>query len=344
MIRSRFLLAGWLFTSLLAAPLAARDVFVDNRNGNDRNVGTTNTNSSLGGGPCRTIARALQVADEGDRIIIANTGDPYRESLTLFGRRNSGTPEHRFEIIGNGATLDGSVPVDPRGWQYVDNDVFRLTPTRTSYQQLFLDGVPLPRVPLDNNVLRAPKLRPFHWCVFERQIYLSMKQPTEDDLRYAAESGDELLQKVYTQEPWKYSPGAYNFSLAGLPVGITLYDVRNVVIADLFVQGYQLDGINAHDKAFSVELLGVTTRGNGRSGISVGGASQVKIAESASRYNGAAQIRTEGFSHTFISQSEVLNDTAPPLLREGGEVTIDGLQVDQEVLKNDILPPANGNM
>jgi hypothetical protein len=323
-----------------ALPLAAREIFVDNTTGNDRNIGTSATNSSLGGGPCRSITRALAVAQESDQIVVANTGVPYRESLTLFGMRNSGSPKFPFVIIGNGAVLDGSVPVNPRGWQYFDNDIFRLTPTRTSYQQLFLEGVPLQRVHLDNNNLQLPTLRPFQWCMFERQIYLCMKQPTEDDLAFAASTGDEFLQQLYTREPWKYSPGEYDFSIAGLPVGITLYDVRNVVITDLFVQGYQLDGINAHDKAFAVELLGVTTRGNGRSGISIGGASRVKIAESSSRYNGAAQIRTEGFSHTIIVDSELLGATAPPLVREGGDVTINGLIVDQTELKNDVLPPA----
>lgn len=323
-----------------AQPLAAREIFVDNTTGNDRNIGTSSTNSSLGGGPCRSIARAIAVAQESDHIVVTNTGVPYRESLTLFGMRNSGSPKYPFVIIGNGAVLDGSVPVNPRGWQFFENDVFRLTPTRTSYQQLFLEGVPLPRVHVDNNNLQLPKLRPFEWCIFERQIYLGMQQPSDEDLAFAADSGDEFLQELYARKPWKHSPGEYDFSIAGLPVGITLYDVRNLVITDLFVQGYQLDGINAHDKAFAVELLGVTTRGNGRSGISIGGASRVKIAESASRYNGAAQIRTEGFSHTMIVDSELLSATAPPLVRDGGEVTINGLIVDQTELKNDVLPPA----
>ena len=121
MLRSGLLLAFLAVEILSAAPLAARDVYVDNVNGNDRNIGSTNTNTSLGGGPCRTIARALKVAQEGDRIVVANTGEPYRESLTLFGLRNSGTPQKPFVILGNGAELDGAVRVDPRGWQYVDN-------------------------------------------------------------------------------------------------------------------------------------------------------------------------------------------------------------------------------
>ena len=52
-----------------------------------------------------------------------------------------------------------------------------------------------------------------------------------------------------------------------MPVGITLYKVRDVAIGDLTVQGFQLDGINAFDGAFDIQLSGVTCRGNGRSGI-----------------------------------------------------------------------------
>ena len=57
MLRSRLLLALLSVAVLSASPLAARDVFVDNLNGNDRNIGTSDTNSSLGGGPCRTTRR-----------------------------------------------------------------------------------------------------------------------------------------------------------------------------------------------------------------------------------------------------------------------------------------------
>lgn len=65
--------------------------------------------------------------------------------------------------------------------------------------------------------------------------------------------------------------------MASQTVGITLYQVLNVEIQDLVVQGYQLDGVNAHDSAFNVKLVGLTCRGNGRSGISIGGALRVEL-------------------------------------------------------------------
>src|SRR5687768_14912613 len=76
----------------LAGPAAlGRDVFVDNIGGDDRFEG--GSPQSMGGnGPCRTISRALRAADKGDRIIVANTGMPYSECVSLWGGRNSGYP------------------------------------------------------------------------------------------------------------------------------------------------------------------------------------------------------------------------------------------------------------
>jgi hypothetical protein len=96
-----------------------------------------------------------------------------------------------------------------------------------------------------------------------------------------------------------------------------------VRIRDLIVQGFQRDGINAHDGAYQVAIRNVTCRGNGRSGISVGGASQVEIDGCLIAANGSAQVRTEGFSHTRITRSQLPDKTAPALLRLGGKVQWD---------------------
>ena len=82
------------------------------------------------------------------------------------------------------------------------------------------------------------------------------------------------------------------------------------------------DGINAHDNVFGATVLGVVARGNGRSGISVGGASRVTIEASLVGNNGTAQIRTEGFSETKLKNNDLINDdpNAPALVSEGGKV------------------------
>jgi hypothetical protein len=101
-----------------------------------------------------------------------------------------------------------------------------------------------------------------------------------------------------------------------------------VEIGDLTVQGYQLDGINAVDGAFDVLLSGVTCRGNGRSGLSVGGSSRVFVTGGVLGDNGSSQLRTEGYSHTTVEGTQLIPNTAPAISRQGGEITIEGQGAD----------------
>ncbi len=86
------------------------------------------------------------------------------------------------------------------------------------------------------------------------------------------------------------------------------------------IQGFQLDGVNAHDGVRETTLSALNCRGNGRSGISVGGASRVRIDACLVGNNGTAQVRTEGFSHTQLIGCDLLDNTAPRIVREGGRV------------------------
>ena len=104
-------------------------------------------------------------------------------------------------------------------------------------------------------------------------------------------------------------PDEYPLFYAAQTVGITLYEVHDVIIRDLTVQGFQLDGINAHDCAKDCQLIGVIARGNGRAGIAVGGASNVRIKSCLLSDNGDEQILTDGPSTTSIEQSDI--DSAP---------------------------------
>jgi hypothetical protein len=280
-----------------AASSRARDIFVDNVAGDDRSDGALASTGAGGSGPIRTIACALRKAQKSDRIILAATGQPYRESITLQAGRHSGIVGHPFEIVGNGAVLEGAGPVPANAWEHAHGGVFRFTPRRMSYQLLFLDGKPADRVAVTRSTLNLPELKPLQWCLFERQLY------------FHPEAGR--------------LPDSYDVQYAVLPVGITLYEVRNVVIRDLIIQGFQLDGVNAHDSAFDITLQSVTCRGNARSGISICGASRVRIENSLCGTNGVAQVRTEGYSHTRIVNCELLDDTAPALKNEGGTVTSD---------------------
>ena len=126
------------------APADARDIFVSNTAGDDRFTGSSPRSVGEGGGPVRTIGKAIRVAGPGDRVVLDNSGRPYHESITLEGVRNSGSLLGRFTLAGNGATLDGSAPVPPRAWENYRGPVFRFRPPRSENQQLFLDDRPAP--------------------------------------------------------------------------------------------------------------------------------------------------------------------------------------------------------
>jgi hypothetical protein len=287
--------------SCLATIAEARDIFVDNLAGEDRFSGLAKTTDGDSSGPVRTIGRALQLTRRSDRIVLAKTARPYRGSITLQGIGNSGYRDQPFTIQGNGAMLDGSVPVRPEAWQHVKGEVFRFRPRRLGHHQLFADGLPMVRrrVQADGKI---PDLQPLEWCLTRTHAY-------------------------FCTEPNK-SPRDYEMTHSGHSVGITLYAVDHVVISDLIVQGFQLDGINAHDRARDVSLIGVSSRGNGRSGVSVGGASQVTVQACTLHENGSAQLRTEGQSQTHVRLSTLQPESAPRWHVVGGRLWVDGKQVE----------------
>ena len=236
-----------IFCGLAFAAASARadDLFVDNVHGDDARNGRDRVLNADLKGPVRSLARGLELARPGDRIVMADTGVPYRESVTVSGGRNNGLGSQPFVIEGNGAVLEGSDLVPPKAWEHFHGDLFRFRPPRCAFAQLFLHGPPVDRRYLDNTAGRLPNLAPHEWCLADGWIYFRV--------------GEREL------------PDEYPLSYAKLTVGITLYVVHDVVIRDLTVQGFQLDGINAHDFAKDCQLIGVIARGNGRAGIAVGG-------------------------------------------------------------------------
>ncbi len=249
----------------------------------------------------RTIAKALHRAQSGDRIVLASTGQPYRESVSLVGGRHSGTPSKPFVIAGNGAVLDGSAAVPSWAWENYRGGVFRFAPPHVEFQQLFLNGRPAKRVEDNPAADGPPKLAPLEWCLHRGFIYFRV-----EELRL---------------------PDEYGITYAEKEVGVTLYRVKWVAIEDLTVQGFQRDGINAFNSDVQVSLIRLTCRGNGRSGITVGGASLVDIDTCLIGDNGKAQLWTLPWSETYIRSSELLSNTAPAWVDGGGRVLLDGKPV-----------------
>lgn len=281
---------------LMAETARARNLYVNNLAGDDLHDGRAPAADTQDHGPFRTIGRAMKMARKGDHIIIANTGTPYRESITVQGGRNSGLATRPFVIQGNGAVLDGTREISRDVWKPVQKDLYRFTPEYKS-MLIFNGGRPAPRVAGGSGSL--PSLEPLEWCLYKGDIYFR---------------GEE--NKL---------PEDYPLAWTDEQVGITVYEVRHVIIADLVIQGFRLDGVNAHDGTNHVELVGLTCRGNGRSGISVGGASRLTIRACLVGNNGRAQLRTEGYCRTRVINCDLIDDDpqAPAMVNNGGQVTVE---------------------
>jgi hypothetical protein len=211
---------------------------------------------------------------------------------------------------GNGAILDGSAPVPADAWEHDHGAVFRFRPPGKAHQQLFLDNLPADRVAVDRFQQRLPKLEELQWCLHGGYIY-------------------------FCAEPDKL-PGDYALTYAHLQTGVTLFHVNRVAIVNLTVQGFQLDGINAHNSAREVRLSGVTLRGNGRSGLTVGGASRLEIDLSTIGNNARAQVLSLPYSETSIRNSNVFSNTAPAWVDRGGKMYVDGHKVEDGIDRRDI--------
>lgn len=281
----------WSCSGLLAA-----DLVVDNLRGSDfqNDRGLLPMPGTFG--PYRTIARALAATGPGDRVILTKTGVPYRECISLNGVNHSGTLREPFTIVGNGAVLDGSEAPHAMVWesQQRHSGLWKYQRTPPGFSLLLLPAGRLQRVQGSGGPVPLLQLAPLSWTRQNGQIYLR----TEDGL----------------------APGDYPLQLTVQTTGITLYDVEHVVISDLTVRGFRIDGINAHDRAVDVRISGVTAIENGRSGISVGGASRVRLENSRVGGNGEAQIRTEGRSILTLSDVQADPVSAAAIEQDGGQV------------------------
>lgn len=279
---------------LTAGPALARDIYVNNISGNDTLLGRSPIATGREDGPVQTIAKALRLARPGDHIVLAATPQPYREQISVQGGKHSGVEGALPLVIdGQGAVIDGMVDVPEDAWESVGGDIFRFAPAIKSHQVFTVEGKRAVRVPAERGA-RLPPLQPLEWCLLDGYIYFCVPPG---------------------QVPQRFYPAC-----AGLQTGITVYDVMNIDIRNVVVRGFALDGVNCHDKAFFVRLQGVKAEDNGRSGISIGGASRVRVESCEAAFNHVVQLRTEGHSHAHVVDSTFDETLAPATQTDGGEI------------------------
>lgn len=233
----------------------AATIYVNNRTGSDAYNGIRDEAINEKTGPVKSIRRALKLAGPSAVISVANTGVPYYEAISLVGSKHSGPAQQPFTILGNGATLSGAMAVPETAWQQVGNDLWRLKPYRKGHYQLILDGKAVPELKqaASETWTKVPEVPVGSWCAFKGAIYYHAERLVE--------------------------PESMRFGIARHSCGITFYGVNNVVVDNLTVQHFRIDGINANDHAKDVVLREVTLIENGRAGLTVAGTSLVALLE-----------------------------------------------------------------
>lgn len=237
----------------VATSATAEVYYVNNRTGADRNDGLVETPLSNITGPVKSISQALKLASFADTIIIANTGVPYYDNLSFQGEKNSGDPVRPFRLIGNGATITGAMVIPDGAWREAARNVWQVTPFRKGFFQLVRDGKALPEVRQQAGEKwdSIPDLEVGQWCSWRGSIYYRIERLVD--------------------------PSTQRLSIARRSCGITVFSAHDIVISDLTIQHFRLDGVNLHDLATEIRLEKLTLRENGRAGLAIGGSSSARL-------------------------------------------------------------------
>jgi hypothetical protein len=259
----------------------AGTIYVNNRLGSDAYNGIREEAITEQTGPVKTIGRALKLAGRSDVISLANTGVPYYESISLVGSKHSGPAMQPFTILGNGATLSGAMAVPETAWQQVGRDLWRLKPYRKGHYQLILNGKAVPELKrtADTTWTEVPVLPVGSWCAFRGAVYYQAERLVE--------------------------PEEMRFGLARHSCGITFYGVNNVVVDNLTVQHFRIDGVQANDHARDVVLQRVVLIENGRAGLTVAGTSLVAILQSRIERNREHSILLKEAAALLVHETQL---------------------------------------
>ncbi len=103
-----------IVTGGLGNCLVAEELQVDNVRGSDFQ---TRDGAIELRGPFRTLQKAIQMARIGDTINVKNTGEPYRETVSLSGNRAVANRRFPLVIEGNGAVFDGTQELGFNDWE-----------------------------------------------------------------------------------------------------------------------------------------------------------------------------------------------------------------------------------
>jgi hypothetical protein len=248
-------IAGVIFAAMLALLSGNSDagvIYVNNITGSDRANGFRENPGAPGDGPLATITRALQLASGTDLISIANTSVPYEESVTVDRPELSGSERFPFIVEGNGAVMRGAKRLPADAWRRVGQEFYRYQPYRKGHYQLVVNGTVAEEAATPSGEPTASALSPLQWYARRGFVYLRLEPQTFVD--------------------------QYEIQAPLFDIGFGVHNVRNVVVRNLVIELYRLDGVAVTGNSQNIRLVDIRSTANGRAGLSVSGTSEVQVA------------------------------------------------------------------
>lgn len=216
---------------LLATTALAETWFVSNDAGSDTNNGTSARTAFA------TIAKATASAKTSDTIVLANTGVPYREAITLRGL--GGTARKPFVIEGNGAVITGLKPIAANAWKPAPKGLFLYPVAKKPYGFPFLvhRGKRLP--PAKN--LDAVRPGEFFW--------------NDKGVHFRPEAGKSIAD--------------YRLEATLIVSGLQVSGASYILCRNLVSEYHSNDGFNFHGNCRGIVCENIVGRHNGDDGFSI---------------------------------------------------------------------------
>ena len=223
-----------LCLALLPGALPGATIFVDNRAGDDARDGASAEQA------LRTLQRAISLCRPGDTLRIANTGEPYRESLS-FGTRG-GTPSAPILVEGQGAVLSGLRQIGTDAWTDRGEGLF-----------------------FHANGLRAIQTAARPFLVRDGAMVPRRAKPAEVGIEESCWDADGIYFRVAPGKPI----GDYRLEGTMLMAGLVLTGGSYIEVRDLVCEHFANDGFNIHGSCQGLVFRNIVGRWNGDDGFSV---------------------------------------------------------------------------
>lgn len=249
----------------LSTEIPARTIYVDQRTGDDRWNGATET-PAQGGGPLKTIQQAVHLSVPGDIIFLVPGSGAYRDEVRI---EKSGTSEAPITLEGNDNTIDLGVDTAQGPWKAADGAWILESPT-----------IPQDVPRLDYRALAFYKGKP---------VFMKTKKTANPNIATVFLTDDRHLGFRFSEN---LSPPFPGLVVPRSPAinGIAIKNASYWRIKDLNVIGAGNDGFNLHGHAKGIVIENCSALFCGDEGISSHETIEAEVTDFLSAFNNSSVV------------------------------------------------------